>query len=428
MNLTTLALDDLKQVYDGTPKSVTVIAEPADMDVTVTYDGGTVLPVMAGAYTVQATIDDAGYTGTVSDTLVIEPASQAINFAPISDTPVDAAPLALYAVAGSGLPVSFSLISGPATLSGNAVTLNGTLGEIVIEASQPGNANWNPATPVQQNFMVTEGSPASINAVSATTVFGQAGEPVAGNDLPTVRVADSMDNAVSGVTVSFSISSGNGSLSGSTQVTDNSGLAQLGGWVLGNTPTQTVEASAPGLNGNPVLFTANAEADHEFAITIDDNRSSIEAGERNTYIIVVSNVGSSDADGAEVTVELPPELDPHSSAWHCMPSPGNTCGGPGSGSLVDTVDLAAGASITYMLEADINHGPGRLIELVATIELGTSSASDSDTTTLVISEDAIFDDRFAHISEDGIRLATALDDKRLLRIVSPSGLLMGRSH
>ncbi|HWA08481.1 MAG TPA: MBG domain-containing protein [Opitutaceae bacterium] len=67
----TLALGDLHQAYDGTPKSVTVTTDPAGLSGTLTYNGSSTPPTAPGSYTVVATSTDPNYTGTVTDTLVI---------------------------------------------------------------------------------------------------------------------------------------------------------------------------------------------------------------------------------------------------------------------------------------------------------------------------------------------------------------------
>ena len=64
--------------------------------------------------------------------------------------------IVLSATASSGLPVTYDLISGPATLAGNVLTLNGTTGTIVVEATQPGNDNWQAADPVERSIEVIE--------------------------------------------------------------------------------------------------------------------------------------------------------------------------------------------------------------------------------------------------------------------------------
>ncbi|HHM21188.1 MAG TPA: PKD domain-containing protein, partial [Bacteroidetes bacterium] len=84
------------------------------------------------------------------------PQNQTISFAPISDKETTDAPFIIAASATSGLPVSFQIVSGPATIAGNIVTLNGTTGTVTVRATQSGNANWNPAPPVEQSFLVNE--------------------------------------------------------------------------------------------------------------------------------------------------------------------------------------------------------------------------------------------------------------------------------
>ena len=83
------------------------------------------------------------------------PQNQTISFSTISDKNVNDAPFGINATATSGLPVSFTIISGPATISGNTIALNGTTGSVRVRASQAGNGQWNPAPSVEQNFNVT---------------------------------------------------------------------------------------------------------------------------------------------------------------------------------------------------------------------------------------------------------------------------------
>jgi hypothetical protein len=57
----------------------------------------------------------------------------------------------LSATSNSGLPITYSILSGPATVSGNTMTLTG-IGTVAIRASQPGDTNWIAASPVDKNF------------------------------------------------------------------------------------------------------------------------------------------------------------------------------------------------------------------------------------------------------------------------------------
>jgi hypothetical protein len=80
-------------------------------------------------------------------------ASQTITFPPI---PTQNGPgtVALTATATSGLTVTYSVISGPATVSGSTLTTTAA-GSVTVQASQAGNANYAPATPVSQTFTIT---------------------------------------------------------------------------------------------------------------------------------------------------------------------------------------------------------------------------------------------------------------------------------
>jgi hypothetical protein len=95
-----------------------------------------------------------GETSNFNGTL--NPGYQAISFPQIPNHLVSDAPFMIEATATSGLDVLFQVISGPASIDGNIVTLNGTAGEVVIEATQPGNSQWDPAETVTNTFMVLD--------------------------------------------------------------------------------------------------------------------------------------------------------------------------------------------------------------------------------------------------------------------------------
>lgn len=74
---------------------------------------------------------------------------------------------------------------------------------------------------------------------------------------PAVRVTDQNNAGVSGITVTFAVASGGGSVTGATATTGSDGLAAVGNWTLGSTPgVNTLTASASGVTGSPVTFTA----------------------------------------------------------------------------------------------------------------------------------------------------------------------------
>ncbi|MEZ4972675.1 MAG: T9SS type A sorting domain-containing protein [Cyclobacteriaceae bacterium] len=103
--------------------------------------------------------------------------TQQITFNPIEDQFLEAGTLTLSANASSGLPVSFSVVSGPVTLSGNTLSFTG-LGAVTVSASQPGNNQYFAASPVEQSFEIIsvtglerESSPIIIYPNPATDVL-----------------------------------------------------------------------------------------------------------------------------------------------------------------------------------------------------------------------------------------------------------------
>jgi len=76
---------------------------------------------------------------------------------------------------------------------------------------------------------------------------------------PSVIVRDANNQPVAGVSVTFAVETGGGSVTGATVTTNGSGVAAIGSWTLGSTPvTNTLTATASGITGSPVRFTATA--------------------------------------------------------------------------------------------------------------------------------------------------------------------------
>jgi len=84
----------------------------------------------------------------------LDPGYQAISFPLVENHLTTDAPFDLVASATSGLPVSFEIVSGPASIDGSTVTLTGDEGQVVVLATQDGDATYDPADPVQNTFMV----------------------------------------------------------------------------------------------------------------------------------------------------------------------------------------------------------------------------------------------------------------------------------
>ena len=84
-------------------------------------------------------------------------AAQFIDFAEIPDQLVYNEPITLQATATSGLPVTFEVAEGPATLNGNILTLTGEEGTVRVRAIQAGDGTqWQPAPTVTRTFYVVD--------------------------------------------------------------------------------------------------------------------------------------------------------------------------------------------------------------------------------------------------------------------------------
>ncbi len=109
-------------------------------------------------------------------------AAQTITFPNPGTKIVGDAPFALGATVTSGLPVSYIIVSGPATISGGNLTLTGA-GTVVVRASQAGNTSFAAATDVDQSFTVLtafdgwRAGQFSVEELLQTTVSGPLADP-----------------------------------------------------------------------------------------------------------------------------------------------------------------------------------------------------------------------------------------------------------
>jgi hypothetical protein len=112
------------------------------------------------------------------------------------------------------------------------------------------NSENGPAEPV----------PSRVEGVEGDRQRAPAGTAVAIS--PAVRVLDQDDRPVEGYEVTFVVTEGGGSVSGSVQTTGADGIARADGWTLGDAPgANTLEARAGSLAGSPVIFTAESMED-----------------------------------------------------------------------------------------------------------------------------------------------------------------------
>jgi len=146
-------------------------------------------------------------------------------------------------------------------------------------------------------FMVVPPA-AQIAATAAAPLTAVAGAAVA--TAPSVIVKDAFNYPVSGVTVTFAVTSGGGSATGLTATTNAAGIATVGSWTLGtHAGANTLTATSAALSGSPVTFTATGIAGPVDAAqsTIAASSADITAGDGTQVITVTLR----DANGNPVT-------------------------------------------------------------------------------------------------------------------------------
>jgi hypothetical protein len=150
-----ITISNLDQPFNGAV-APTVVTEPAGLATVVTYSGGVTLPTQPGEYEVVVTVVDDLYAGSESATLVLGKGSQNITFPAVPNLSINGVSLALVlnASASSGLPVTYNVLEGNATLEGNLLTISQP-GVITIVAQQLGNEVYAAAEEKTRFFTVT---------------------------------------------------------------------------------------------------------------------------------------------------------------------------------------------------------------------------------------------------------------------------------
>ena len=219
-------------------------------------------PVLA-----QTTVDILGKGIGVNAAFNTGVVNQLINSAGVDNLPCE--PSAGFGVCGSrefSTPQLFNVRNlGPFFHDASVPTV-----EKAVEFYTSPAFNTSPAGVAVGGITMTAGMIADITAFldslsiptiapnSLTTLNGAPGSPV--SPAPSVLVRDVNGNPLAGVTVTFAISAGSGSVTGGTQTTNGAGIATIGSWVLASgANTLTATASLPSgtpFEGNPVTFTA----------------------------------------------------------------------------------------------------------------------------------------------------------------------------
>ena len=221
----------------------------------------------------------------------LEKQNQFITFLPIGDK-LASDLVGLSATASSGLPVSFSVVGGPATISGGTnLTFTGA-GTVSIVASQAGDESWSPAPNVTNTFEVSSGQ-------STSTLGGNAY-----NDLQADGVLDLADPALANRTVFAydDLSTGNW--------VDLIGLVNP----VSDTTNAAWNVSANGVQfgaGKPrayvtVPLQTNGNYDLEYHISITQSKETVRlylpVGDRHVLLDIRGDLGNTGSPTATITL------------------------------------------------------------------------------------------------------------------------------
>ena len=126
---------------------------------------------------------------------------------------------------------------------------------------------------------------------------------------------------------------------------------------------------------NAWLTLASTQTVADVSVSIAADRDFASEGDAIAYTITLHNDGPGAATNASIASTLSSLLDAGTATWQCVA--GDGCTPTGSGDLADTIaTLAPGASVTWVLIADVVHGADGVVET----SVHASATGDPDAT------------------------------------------------
>jgi len=269
----------------------------------VTYTIASVQTTDAGSYSAVVS-NSAGSVTSGSASLTVNKAAQTIGaFGAIGSHLYGDAPFAVpVPVANSGLTVSVTLKSGPATISGGSILVNG-VGIVVLAANQAGNANYTAAAEVTTSFNVNKATPTiyvwpSTSSISSgqtlvsSVLSGGSASVLGAFAFSSSSTAPSVGTGTQAVTFTPTDSTRYNTVSGNVSVTVNAVL------------------TAPSITSSPASLTVNGGSLASFSVTATGtaplgyqwrkNGTNLSGGTSSTYVI--ASAQTTDAGSYSVVV------------------------------------------------------------------------------------------------------------------------------
>ena len=243
------------QTYGATPFGVSATSASSGAvtySVTsgpATISGSTVTLTGVGTVVLGASQAANGNYGaaTATTNFTVVAATPTLAFTPIATQTFGATPFTVSATSASSGAVTYSVVSGPATISGNTVTITGA-GTIVVGAAQAATGNYTSAT-AQVSVNVAPATPTLSFTSIPTQSYGNA---------PFSINASSASNG----TVTYSVVSGPATVSGSTVTITGVGVITLNASQAATTnyTGATTQTTVSVSQGTPNLVFANVPA------------------------------------------------------------------------------------------------------------------------------------------------------------------------
>ena len=175
--------------------------------------------------------------------------NQFISFNAIPDKSNTDAPFVISASASTAMPITYTIVSGPATISDSTITLTGTGGTVVVKAEQAGNASYYPVA-ATQSFEVID-----ISAISPTvTTKLTSAYPI---EMPTLNAYPIYANAEISQPGLLSVTGMEFEVNGNTIPATLVNGAYLGWWTPASYGNYDVYIKATGSNNNVTIDTVN---------------------------------------------------------------------------------------------------------------------------------------------------------------------------
>lgn len=315
------------------------------------------------------------------------------------------------ALVASGEDAVFQIVVKVASSVAGGSTINNSATAATTGATDPvpGNNTGNASTAViaQADLSITKTDGATTEipgtSISYTIVVSNSGP----SDANGVSVADTFPGTLTGVTFTSVAAGGatGNTAAGAGNIADTVNMPA--GSSITYTVNATIQSSATGELSNTATVTApvgvtdpntenNSATDTDtlvptadLSITKTDGATTEVPGTSVTYTIVATNNGPSDANGVSVADTFPSILSGVTfTSVAAGGATGNTAAG--SGNINDTLNMPAGSSVTYTVNATIDADATGELTNTATVTApegvtdptpGNNSATDTDTLT-----------------------------------------------